>query len=155
MAIHSSAGTCLSVSATLPTTYDAAGFGALTMTTVGELESVGEMTMRRNSGEFSNLCTGNTSVIKGNRQAITVSVVCALDEDDAGQVLMMASEAEKSALYAFCVEESNGVKNYFVGTVMAAGKQFGGDTDAVKAPYDIGIQAIPEMDKPILVVPAP
>lgn len=154
MALHSSAGTCLSVSADLPATYDAAGFGALTMTTVGELESVGEMVMRRNSGEFSNLCTGNTSVIKGNRQAITVSVVCALDEDDAGQVLMMASEASHD-LYAFCVEESNGVKNYFVGTVMAAGKQFGGDTDPVKAPYDIGIQAIPEMTKPILVVPAP
>lgn len=154
MAIHSSAGTCLSVSATLPTTYDAAGFGALTMTTVGEIESVGEMVTRRNSGEFSNLCTGNTSVIKGNRQAMTISVVCALDEDDAGQVLMIASEASHDN-YAFCVKESNGVKNFFIGTVMTIGKQFGGDTDAVKAPYDIGVQTIPGMTKPILVVPAP
>lgn len=154
MAIHSSSGTCLSISAALPATFDAAGFGALTMTTVGELESVGEMVTRRNSGEFSNLCTGNTSVIKGNRQAMTISVVCALDEDDAGQVLMVASEASHDN-YAFCVEESNGVKNFFIGTVMAIGKQFGGDTDAVKAPYDIGVQAIPGMAKPILVVPAP
>lgn len=153
MALHSSSGTCLSVSATLPATYDAIGFGALAMTAVGEIESVGEMVMRRNSGEFSNLCSGNTSIIKGARQAITVSVVCALDEDDAGQVLMVASEASPDN-YAFCVTESNGVKNFFVGTVMSAGKQFGGDTDPVKAPYDIGIQAVAGMDKPILIVPA-
>src|SRR5690625_4296357 len=153
MALHSSAGTCLSVSADLPATYDAAGFDALTFTQVGELESIGEMVMRRNSGEFSNLCTGNTSVIKGNRQAITVSVVCALDEDDAGQVLMIESE-DSHDLYSFCVTESNGTKNYFEGTVSAAGKEAGGDTEAVKAPYDIGVQAVKEMEKPILVVPA-
>jgi len=153
MATHTSAGTCLSVCASLPATYNAAGFDALTFTQVGELESVGEMVMRRNTGEFANLCTGNTSIIKGNRQAITVSVVCALDEDDAGQVLMMASEASND-LYSFCVTRSNGAKDYFVGTVVAAGKQFGSDTDAVKAPYDIGIQSVPAMTKPILTVSA-
>jgi len=151
MATHSSSGTCLSVSAALPATYNAAGFNALTFTQVGELESVGEMVIRRNTGEFSNLCTGNTSIIKGNRQAITVSVVCALDEDDAGQVLMMASEASNN-LYSFRVTRSNGAKDYFVGTVVSAGMQFGGDTDVVKAPYDIGIQSVPEMTKPILTV---
>jgi len=151
MAKHTSAGTLLSVSAATPASYDAAGFAALTFTRVGELESVGELAMRRNTGEFSNLSTGNTTVIKGNRQAITFSVVCALDEDDAGQALMMASEASHD-LYSFRVTRSNGARDYFVGTVVSAGIQFGGDTDVVKAPYDIGIQSVPEMSKPILTV---
>lgn len=153
MAFHSSSGTCLSVSEGLPSTFDKAGFGAMSFTQVGELETIDGLVMRRNTGQFSNLCTGNTSIIKGNREAITVSVVCALDEDDAGQVLMIESE-DSHDLYSFCVTESNGTKNYFVGTVIAAGKEFGGDTEAVKAPYDIGIQAVKEMEKPILVVPA-
>lgn len=154
MAIHSSAGTCLSVSASLPATYDAAGFEALTFTEVGEIETIGGMEIRRNTGTFTGLCSSNSTTIKGARQAMTISVVAALDEDDAGQVLMIASEAEKSELYSFCVTESNGVKNYFVGTVIAAGKTFGGDTDPVRAPYDIAVQSVPEMDRPILVVPA-
>lgn len=153
MSKHSSAGTCLSISKTLPATYNADGFNALNFTTVGELESVGELVMRRKKGEFSNLCTGNTSVVKGNREAITLSVVCALDENDAGQILMMKSE-ESHDLYAFRIARSNGAKDYFVGTVLAAGMQFGTDTDLVKAPYDVGVQAVPEMVKPILTVSA-
>lgn len=153
MAHHSSSGTCLSVSEGQPDTFDKAGFEGMTFTQVGELETIDGLVMRRKTGEFSNLCTGNTSIIKGNREATIVSVVCALDEDDAGQILMIESE-DSHDLYSFCVTESNGTKNYFVGTVVAAGKQFGGDTDPVKAPYDIGIQAAKEMEKPILVVPA-
>lgn len=155
MAKVKSTGTCLSVSASLPATYDAAGFGALVMTTVGELESVGGLEITRNTGSFTNLCTGNTSTIKGARGAITVSVVCALDDDDAGQTLMIASEAEENDLYSFCVTLPNGRKDYFVGTVVRAGMTVGGDTDAIKAPYDIAVEAVAGMDKPFLTVPAP
>lgn len=154
MAKVRSTGTCLSVAAELPETYDAAGFEALTFTQVGELESIGGMEITRNTGSFTNLCTGNTSTIKGARAAITVAVVCALDEDDAGQIIMIASEAEESDLYSFCVTLANGSKDYFVGTVVRAGKTFGGDTDPVKAPYDIAVEAVPGMEKPILSVPA-
>ncbi|OFV47359.1 hypothetical protein [Oligella sp. HMSC09E12] len=149
-----STGTCLSVSASLPATYDAAGFGALTFTQVGELESVDGLEITRNTGSFTNLCSGNTSMIKGARAGITVSVVCALDENDAGQQLMIASEAEDNDNYAFCVTLSNGSKDYFVGTVVKVGKTFGGDTDPVKAPYDIAVDAPDSMDKPILSVTA-
>lgn len=154
MAKVNSTGTCLSVSASLPATYDAAGFGALAFTQVGELESIGDMAITRNTGTFTNLCTGNTSTIKGSRAAITVPVVCALDEDDAGQILMIASEAEKSDLYSFCVTLANGNKDYFVGTVVKVGKTIGGDTDVIKAPYDIAIDTPKEMTKPILTVKA-
>lgn len=149
-----STGTCLSVSASLPTTYDAAGFSALTFTQVGELESVDGLEITRNTGSFTNLCSGNTSMIKGARAGITVSVVCALDENDAGQQLMIASEEEDNDNYAFCVTLSNGSKDYFVGTVVKIGKAFGGDTDPVKAPYDIAVDAPDGMDKPILSVKA-
>lgn len=155
MAKVKSTGTCLSVSDSLPTTYDAAGFGALSFTQVGELESVGGMEITRNTGSFTNMCSGNTSTIKGARAAITVAVVCALDEDDAGQILMIASEAEEDELYSFCVTLANGNKDYFVGTVVRCGKTFGGDTDPVKAPYDIAVDAPSGMAKPILTVPAP
>ncbi|MBW4789125.1 hypothetical protein JQS35_10995 [Alcaligenes faecalis subsp. faecalis] len=154
MAKVKSTGTCLSVSASLPATYDAAGFGALTFTQVGELESVGGLEITRNTGSFTNLCTGNTSTIKGARAGITVAVVCALDEDDAGQTLMIASEAEENDMYSFCVTLANGSKDYFTGTVVKVGKTFGGDTDPVKAPYDIAVNSPAGMVKPILSVPA-
>lgn len=154
MAKVKSTGTCLSVSANLPATYDAAGFKALAFTQVGELESVGGAEITRNTGSFTNLCSGNTSTIKGARAGITIAVVCALDEDDAGQLLMVASEAEDEALYSFCITLSNGSKDYFVGTVVKVGKTFGGDTDVVKAPYDIAVDSPAGMVKPILSVPA-
>lgn len=154
MAKVSSSGTCLSVFAGLPATYDAAGFDALTFTQVGELETVSGLEITRNTGSFTALCTGNTTTTKGARAAITVAVVCALDEDDAGQELMIASEAEATELYSFCVTLANGSKDYFVGTVVKIGKTIGGDTEVVRAPYDIAISAEPEMEKPILSVKA-
>lgn len=154
MAKVRSTGTCLSVCAGLPATYDATGFGNLVFTQVGELESIGGTEITRNTGTFTNLCNGNTSTIKGARAAITVAVVCALDQDDAGQTIMIASEAEESDLYSFCITLANGSKDYFVGTVVRVGKTFGGDTDPVKAPYDIAIDAVPQMAKPILSVAA-
>lgn len=153
MAKVKSTGTCLSVSASVPATYDKAGFAALAFTTVGELESIGGTEITRNTGSFTNLCTGNTSTIKGARAGITVSVVCALDEDDAGQTLMIASEAEEDAMYSFCITLANGSKDYFIGTVIKVGKTFGGDTDVVKAPYDIAVDSPAGMVKPILSVP--
>ena len=40
MAIQTSAGTTLGIVSGLPATYDAAGFGALTFATVGEMQSL-------------------------------------------------------------------------------------------------------------------
>lgn len=154
MAKVKSTGTCLSVCDDLPETYDAAGFAALSFTNVGELESVNGLEITRNTGSFTNLCTGNSSTVKGARAAITVAVVCALDDDDAGQTIMIASEAEDDALYSFCVTLPSGRKDYFVGTVVRAGMTIGSDTDYIKAPYDIGVESVSGMDKPFLTVAA-
>jgi hypothetical protein len=60
MAVNASVGTCVSVSASLPATFDAAGYGALTFTQVGELEAIGEINVLHASVTFQNMCTGKT-----------------------------------------------------------------------------------------------
>jgi len=53
MATQTSVGVSLAVSSALPATYDATGFNALAFTTVGLLESVEGLVMRRNTGTFA------------------------------------------------------------------------------------------------------
>jgi hypothetical protein len=138
MSTTASSGTKLSVSAGLPATHNEAGFAALTYTLVGELESVGDLVLAKAPVRFANLTTGKTSTNKGAEEPLDVSVVCALDRDDAGQTLMIAAYAS-TADYSFAVEEPDGTKIYFRGKVMKMGSQYGGINDVIKAPYDIGV----------------
>ena len=149
-----SSGTCLSVTSSKPATYDAEGFTALSFTTVGELESVGDLVERHKTGEFENLCSGRTSIIKGGLEGITLDVVCALDDDDAGQTLMKASRKEMVDDYTFCVTRADGTRDFFVGKVISAGRQYGTGTDVIRAPYSIALTAVEGMDDMILTVPA-
>ena len=142
MARYAGAGTCLSVSAGVPSTHDSAGFLALSWTQVGELESIGEIKIMHASVTFANLCTGKTSVTKGAEEAINTNIVVALDRDDAGQALMTTARKSLTALYSFKILESNGDISYFrayvMGEVIAGGA---GVNDTKKGGYDLGISA--------------
>jgi len=149
---YSGSGTCLSVSAAAPTTHDAAGFAALTWTQVGELESIGEFTINHATVNFTNLCTGKTSVAKGAEEAVTVAIGVALDRDDAGQTLMTTARKSLTAVYSFKIMEANGDIVYFRAHVMSERITGGsGVNDTKMGGYSLGVKAPSTGDTAVVV----
>lgn len=149
---YSGSGTCLSVSAAAPATHDAAGFTALTWTQVGELESIGEFTINHATVNFTNLCTGKTSVAKGAEEAVTVAVGVALDRDDAGQTLMTTARKSLTAVYSFKIQEANGDIVYFRAHVMSERITGGsGVNDTKMGGYSLGVKAPSTGDTAVVV----
>lgn len=149
---YSGSGTCLSVSAAAPATHDAAGFAALTWTQVGELESIGEFTINHATVNFTNLCTGKTSVAKGAEEAVTVAIGVALDRDDAGQTLMTTARKSLTAVYSFKIMEANGDIVYFRAHVMSERITGGsGVNDTKMGGYSLGVKAPSTGDTAVVV----
>ena len=71
-----SIGTTLAVSATGPATDDAAGYGALTFTEVGSVESIGERGDTHEDITFTDLKTGRTGHVKGAADGGSFTVTC-------------------------------------------------------------------------------
>ena len=140
MAVYASAGTCLSVSAAAPATHDTAGFAALTWTTVGELETVGDLGTSHAAVTFANLCTGKTDTLKGAEEPTQIEIMTALDRDDAGQALMTTARQSLTAIYSFRVTEGNGDVVYFRAYVMSDRVVYGGINDPKKGVYNLGVK---------------
>lgn len=156
MAPFSGSGTCLSVSAAAPATYNAAGFAALAWTTVGEIESIGEITVNHAAVNFTNLCTGKTSVNKGAEEPTTVEIGVAMDRDDAGQALMTTARKSMTAIYSFRIQEANGDIVYFQGIVMRERIAGGsGVNDTKMGGYTVGVKAPTTSPDTFIVVNAP
>ena len=89
--------TIYAVSATLPATYDAAGYGATTMvyTTIGRVESFPEFGSARTVNEFKPIA-GAVEKIKGAPDYGGGAMVMADMPTDAGQVILKAAEASQA-----------------------------------------------------------
>jgi hypothetical protein len=123
--------TTISVSASLPATYDAAGYGALTFT------AVGQVTDWTAGGQVYNVVTSNpiaqrsTDKYKGtfNNGADTITVN--RDDDDAGQVIILAALTD-DADYAFEVTYQDSTIDYFTGKVVSFDTVAGGADSIVQ-----------------------
>ena len=123
--------TTISVSASLPATYDAAGYGALTFT------AVGQVTDWTAGGQVYNVVTSNpiaqrgTDKYKGtfNNGADTITVN--RDDDDAGQLIILAALTD-DADYAFEVTYQDGTIDYFTGKVVSFDTVAGGADSIVQ-----------------------
>jgi hypothetical protein len=112
------AGSSLKISAAKPATYDAAGFGALAFTTVGEVTDIGSL------GKEYTLVTHNpvgdrkTYKFRGsyNNGALALKLAKALS--DAGQAMLLAA-SESDTSYSFCITLQDGKKMYFTGMTMS------------------------------------
>lgn len=132
MTAETSAGTILAISASAPATFNAAGFGALTYTPIGEVTNIdGDIGRTYNSVTHNPLATRATVKMKGAYNSGSATVQLAIDRDDAGQVLAMAALGEDQP-YSFCITEQDGTKRYFRAMVMSFPTTYGG-VDAVKA----------------------
>ena len=153
MTIAASVGTCVSVSASLPATFDAAGYDALTYTQVGELEAIGEINVRHAAVTFQNMCSGKTSTLKGAEEPVAITIDVALDRDDAGQTIMATARKSLTSKVSVKVAEANGDIVFFHGFVMSDTINYGGINEVKKAQYEIGVVA-PATGDTVLVVNA-
>lgn len=88
MALQSSVGITVGVSATLPATHDAAGFAALTFTPCGKLSAAAPMTGTYDVATFDNLSTGEEEKVLDVLRAGNGDMTFAYDDEDAGQTIL-------------------------------------------------------------------
>lgn len=153
MSQHTGTGTCVSVSTSAPATHDSGGFGALVYTQLGELESVGEINIRHETVNFTNLCSGKTSMSKGAEQGVEFDITLAMDRADAGQVIMTAARKSLTQKVSIKIEESTGDKVYLQAYVLGERVAGGaGPNDTQLTVYTLGVVA-PKSGDTAVVVP--
>jgi len=126
MTAITSAGTTLGISATLPATFDATGFNAVSHTLIGEITDIsGDIGRVYNLVTHNPLATRATVKKKGSYQSGSMTVQLAIDNDDAGQVIAQAALLS-DANYSFKLTLQNGDIVYFEGIVMGFPLNVGG-----------------------------
>lgn len=118
MAVMTSAGTTLGVSASLPATYDAAGFNALTYTAIGEITDLGEFGAEYNLVTYTALGLRQTKKLKGSYNNGSLNLQMGRDTTDAGQNALRTALASDNS-YSFRVTLQNSTRLQFTGKVMS------------------------------------
>lgn len=118
MTVRTSAGTTIKVSASAPATFNAAGYGALTFTTVGEVTDLGEFGREFTLVTHNPVGSRGTQKFKGSFNEGTINLSLGLDTDDAGQILMKTASLDDAA-YSFEVTTQNGDSYFFQAMVMS------------------------------------
>lgn len=112
-----SAGTTISICATLPATYDEAGYTALAWKEIGEVSDLGEFGREYNVVKFNPLKTRGTVKRKGSYDEGQVQVQLAKVTTDEGQVIAMTA-LNSDASQAFKVVLQNGDIFYYTAQVV-------------------------------------
>lgn len=156
MTQYTGTGTCVSVSTSAPATHDEAGFSALAYTQLGELETVGEINIRHDAVNFTNLCTGKTSMVKGGEQGVEFDISVAMDRVDAGQALMTAARKSLTQKMSIKIVDSAGdtvyLRAYVMGERIAGGA---GPNDVRLNVYNLGVTAPATGDTAVVVLYTP
>lgn len=115
MTSQTAAGSTLAISAALPASLDATGYGALSFLEVGQVEKIGAFGATFAKVEFQPL-KGEKQKYKGSPDSGAIQPSLALDPADAGQTLLQASADDASQkLYSFRVTYPDGAKRFFGG----------------------------------------
>lgn len=138
MGAISSAGTRVYISATLPATYNEAGYEALTWTAIGNIESVGDYGATFDAVTFDPLDTGVRMKAKGVKDNGDITLPFAYDSADAGVVILKAASDSMND-YSFKVVGQDGKADYFAGKVMAFTKSRGAVNDIYRGNATIAI----------------
>jgi hypothetical protein len=117
MAVFTSAGTTLRITASQPATYDVAGYNALTTTLVGEVTDLGEFGREYALVTHNPIGNRSTQKFKASFNEGAMSVSLALDTDDAGQIICKAASISDNN-YTILVTTQGGDKYYFQAKVM-------------------------------------
>lgn len=121
MSKQTSTGITLGVVAGLPATFDAAGYGALTLINVGEVVDMPEYGPTVQVVESNPLATGVTEKFPGFINYGSIAIGLELDVADAGQNLLEAAipVAGVANPHSFGITYSDGTIEYFHGGVFS------------------------------------
>lgn len=109
-------GSTFSVTASTPTTEDAAGYAALTYTEVGKVITIGELGDTSEDVTVNHLKDGRTVHINGVKDLGEVAVEIEFDGSDAGQQLI-ANANNTNTTHSFQIVDADGHTVYFQGLV--------------------------------------
>lgn len=120
MTVRTTAGTTIKVSASIPATFNAAGYAAIAagMTKISEVTNLGEFGREFALVTHNPIDNRGTVKKKGSFNEGQLALQLGLDTDDAGQ-LLLASAAGSDNDYSFLITFQNGDKAYFQAQVMS------------------------------------
>ena len=125
MSVMTTAGSTFAISASLPSTLDAAGYNALTYTNVAEVTDIGEVGREYNLVNHSPIANRKVQKLKGSYNPGSITLQFGRDFTDAGQSLMRTAMLS-DASYAIRITLQNGKKLYFTGLVASFKTNMGG-----------------------------
>lgn len=130
----------LAISASLPATYDAAGYGAttITYTTIGEIENFGNHGVTATITEFTPIDTAVVAKVKGSKNYGTMSLMLGSIPSNAGQVIVAAA-AESNNHYSAKLTYPDGEIHYLDVLVAKDEYQDGAVNDVMKRSVDLAI----------------
>lgn len=133
-------GATLSISATLPDTYDAAGYAStdIVYTLIGEIENYGNHGGTATITEFTPVDTAIVAKIKGSKNYGTMSLMMAHIPTDAGQVILEAA-FESTAHYSVKLTYPSGRIHYMDVLVAKNENQDGAVNDVQKYAVDLAL----------------
>lgn len=115
--VSTSAGTEIYTVLTAPTTYDAAGYAALTWVDIGEITGIGDFGREFEKLVHAPLASRGKVKKKGGFDEGSIDLKLGLNTDDAGTMLLKAG-ALSDADYSFKVAHPTGDIYYFRALVM-------------------------------------
>jgi hypothetical protein len=148
--VQSIAGATLSISASIPATYDQAGYEASAMvyTALGEVENYGNHGVTANISEFTPVDTAVVTKIKGSKNYGTMALMLGSIPSNAGQVILEAA-AESNSHYSAKFSYPDGEVHYLDVLVGKKEYQDGSVNDISKIAVDLNL-----CRKPIVVAAA-
>lgn len=137
-------GATLAISATLPVTYDAAGYGAtsITYTAIGEIENYGNHGVTATITEFTPVDTAVVAKMKGSKNYGTMALSVGSIPTNAGQVILKTA-SESTAHYSAKLTYPDGEIHYMDVLVAKHEYQDGSVNDPMKLSVDLAICRAP------------
>lgn len=149
MALQTTAGATLALTATKPATYDKAGFegAGMTYTPVGEITDLGSWGREYNLVSHNAIGDRRTKKLKGSYNDGQIQLQLGRDASDAGQVLLNTALNDDSDYY-FKVTFQDGEVQYFAAQVMSY------TTEAGNVDQVVGSSVSIEITNDLIEVPA-
>lgn len=138
-------GATLAISATVPSTYDSAGYTGspqITWTTIGSIENFGNHGGTAQINTFTPVDTGAVQKSKGSKDYGTMSLVLGSIPSDTGQALLDTA-FESTAHYSFKLSYPDGAVHYFDALVSKAEWMDGAANDNSRRAVDLAISRKP------------
>lgn len=124
MSFAVAAGTVLAISASAPATFDASGYGAVSVTTVGEVTDISGFGPSWATASHNPVNLRGTQKKKTSRDGGNFTVTLALDTDDAGQILCKSGRDSATALRTIKITTA-GVGDVYYCQVLVTSFQLG------------------------------